>query len=80
MKTCRDPRNLASSRCWRSSLLLLLVVLETCLRWTAGQTVTVSPSNVIAIRGVDGHDFTKFCSVTGIRLDLQTNIRLSECI
>ena len=43
--------------------------------------VTVNPSNVIAIRGVDGHDFTKFCLVTDIRLDLQTNnIRLSECI
>ena len=43
--------------------------------------VTVSPNNVIAIRGVDGHDFTKFCFVTDIRSDLQTNnIRLSECI
>ena len=43
--------------------------------------VTVSPNNVIAIRGVGGHDFTKFCFVTDIRSDLQTNnIRLSECI
>ena len=24
---------------------------------------------MIAIRGVDGHDFTKFCSVTDVRLD-----------
>ena len=38
MKTCRDPRHMSNSRCWRSSLLLLLVVLGTCLRRTAAQT------------------------------------------
>jgi hypothetical protein len=62
---------MASSRYWRNSLLPLLAVLGTCLRWTAAQTVTVNPSNVIAILGVDGHDFTKFCLVTDISVVME---------